>query len=126
MNLLGILENGLFALGQVLRLPVMTLLWICVGAALFMAGGAVVDFLARRRERQGFNLELWLQQGEVLGTSENRRQVLPLGLQGLLSDIEKGRSEARLGDGGLEHLVLECEEQLRATPASATTSFITA
>jgi hypothetical protein len=27
MNLLAVLENGLFALGQVLRLPVMVLLW---------------------------------------------------------------------------------------------------
>ena len=36
MNLLGTLENGLFALGQVLRFPVMALLWICVLAVLFM------------------------------------------------------------------------------------------
>jgi len=33
MNLLGILENGLFALSQVLRLPVILLLWLCVAAA---------------------------------------------------------------------------------------------
>ena len=45
MNLLGILENGLFALGQVLRFPVMTLLWVCVAAALFMMGATVFDFL---------------------------------------------------------------------------------
>ena len=35
MSLLGILEGGLFALGQVLRFPVMFLLWVCV-ATVFM------------------------------------------------------------------------------------------
>jgi NhaA family Na+:H+ antiporter len=30
VNLLPALENGLFALGQVLRFPVMALLWVCV------------------------------------------------------------------------------------------------
>ena len=39
MNVLQLLENGLFALGQVLRFPVMALLWVCVVAAIFMAGG---------------------------------------------------------------------------------------
>ena len=37
MNVLPALENGLFALGQVLRFPVMALLWVCVAAAVFMA-----------------------------------------------------------------------------------------
>lgn len=115
MNLLAILENGLFALGQVLRFPVMTLLWVCVAAALFMAGAALADFLARRRERQGFDLETWLQQGDILGANANRRRGLPSGLRRLLNDIEKGRSEARLDHGGLEHLVLECEQRVRAT-----------
>ena len=44
LNILGLLENGLFALGQVLRFPVMVLLWLCVGAALFMAGAASWNF----------------------------------------------------------------------------------
>ena len=43
MNLLPALENGLFALGQVLRFPVMVLLWVCVAAAVFMAGSCLVD-----------------------------------------------------------------------------------
>ena len=38
MSLLGLLESGLFALGQVMRFPVMFLLWICVAAVCFMAG----------------------------------------------------------------------------------------
>ena len=37
MNLLGTLENGLFALAQVLRFPVIVLLWVSVAAAVFMA-----------------------------------------------------------------------------------------
>ena len=53
LNLLGILENGLFALAQVLRLPVIVLLWVSVAAAVFMAGGCAMEFLARRRERAG-------------------------------------------------------------------------
>ena len=52
MNLLPLLENGLFALGQVLRFPVFALLWVCVAAAVFMAGSCLVDFVARRRERR--------------------------------------------------------------------------
>ena len=58
VNLLAHLENGLFALGQVLRFPVMVLLWACVCAALFMAGGCLAEFLSRRRERRGFQPQL--------------------------------------------------------------------
>jgi hypothetical protein len=80
MNLLGLLENGLFALGQVLRFPVMALLWVCVLAVLFMAGSAVVEALARRRERKGFDVEAWLRQGPVLAAEQGRRAQLPAAL----------------------------------------------
>ena len=113
MNLLGALENGLFALGQVLRFPVMVLLWICVLAVLFMAGSAVVEALARRRERKGFDVEAWLKQGQVLGVGDSRRAQLPAPLAHLLTDVELGRAEGRLGGGGLEHLVLANEERAR-------------
>ncbi len=113
MNLLGILENGLFALGQVLRFPVMALLWVCVLAVLFMAGGAVVEALARRRERKGFDVEAWLEQGRVLGVEDARRAQLPAPLACLLRDIERGLAEGRLVNGGLEHLVLANEERIR-------------
>jgi biopolymer transport protein ExbB/TolQ len=113
MNLLGALENGLFALGQVLRFPVMALLWVCVLAVLFMAGSAVIEALARRRERKGFDVEAWLEHGEVLGTAEARRAQLPVPLARLLADIERGRAEGRLAGGGLEHLVLANEERAR-------------
>jgi biopolymer transport protein ExbB/TolQ len=115
LNLLGALENGLFALGQVLRFPVMVLLWVCVVAALFLAGSCLADFIARRRERSGFDLDRWLQQGAVLGSNESRLTALPSGLRRLVRDIEHARVEDTLGDGGLEHLVLEQEEHVRHT-----------
>lgn len=115
MNVLAALENGLFALGQLLRFPVMALLWVCVAAVLFMAGAAVVEFLARRRERQGFDVEAWLDGGAVLGADAARRARLPLPLGRLLAAVEEARGEGRLGVGGLEHLVLASEERVRAS-----------
>ena len=115
MSVLGLLENGLFALGQVLRFPVMTLLWVCVAAVLFMGGRALVDFLARRRERTGFDVESWLEHGAVLGADAARRDRLPASLKRLLADIEQGRADNRLRAGGLEHLVLASEERARST-----------
>jgi biopolymer transport protein ExbB/TolQ len=113
MNVLGILENGLFALGQVLRLPVMALLWVCVGAVLIMGGSIVMDFLVRRRERAGFDGEAWLEGGAVLGAAQSRRGALPKALQRLLAEIEQSRAAGRLHAGGLEHLVLASEERAR-------------
>ena len=113
MNVLTILENGLFALGQVLRLPVMSLLWVCVLAALFMAGSCLTEFVARRRERRGFDLDKWLQQGPVLGADETRRRALPATLRDLLAEVESERAHGTLGGGGFEHLVLEREERVR-------------
>ena len=115
MNLLGILENGLFALSQVLRLPVILLLWLCVAAALFMSGGCVSEFLARRRERTGFNLNSWIEGGPVLGVTEARLSALPAPLRGLLTDVDRKHTRQSLGDGGLEHVVLEREAQVRRT-----------
>lgn len=113
MNLLPILENGLFALGQVLRFPVMALLWVCVAAAVFMAGSCVVDYVARIRERRGFDVTHWLKSGSVLDASESRRRALPALLRILVADVEQAREEHRIDAGGLEHLVLESEERLR-------------
>jgi hypothetical protein len=42
VNLLAVLENGLFALGQVMRFPVMVLLWGCVAGAVYMSGSPAV------------------------------------------------------------------------------------
>ena len=72
MSLLGTLENALFALAQVLRFPVIVLLWVSVAAAVFMTAGCVVEFLARRRERAGFDLSTWLDDGTLLGADDVR------------------------------------------------------
>jgi biopolymer transport protein ExbB/TolQ len=115
VSLLAILENGLFALGQVLRFPVMALLWACVAAVLFMTGTAVVDFLARRKERRGFDVERWLKAGTVLGANPARLAQLPPSLKRLVDAIESERSAGTLGTGALEHAVLLCEERTRAS-----------
>jgi biopolymer transport protein ExbB/TolQ len=113
MNLLGALENGLFALGQVLRFPVMALLWCCVAAALFLAGATAMEFVARRRERAGFNLQAWLRSGPVLGADAARVRTLPIALRRLVADVDARRSDGSLRCGGLEHLVLTREERIK-------------
>ena len=119
MNLLGTLENGLFALSQVLRFPVITLLWICVAAALFMAGGCLVEFLGRRRERRSFDLSVWVQAGPVLEADESRQRALPASLRGFLEEVNEDRKREAFRDGGLEHIVLEREERDRRTLRSS-------
>ena len=111
--MLGLLENGLFALSQVLRFPVIAMLWVCVGAALFMAGGCLIEFVARRRERYRFDLNDWLQSGPVLGSGPDRQNALPAPLQAMLADVEDELEKDALADGGLEHVVLEREERVR-------------
>ncbi len=113
MNVLAALENGLFALGQVLRFPVMALLWVCVLAAVFLAGSCVVEWVSRTRERRGFDVTAWLKAGSALAAPEPRRNALPASLRALLGDVERARAEGAIDDGGLEHLVLAREEQTR-------------
>ena len=120
MNILQVLENGLFALGQVLRFPVMTLLWVCVLASIFMAGHAVMEFVGRRRERQGFNLHQWLKQGPALAQGE-RLQRLPAHLRQMLAAIETEQEQGTLVNGAFEHLLLEREERLRHSLAPSRT-----
>ena len=112
MNLLAVLENGLFALGQVLRLPVMVLLWVCVAAVLFMAGGTLMEFASRRRERD-FRVADWLRAGQVLAADELRLTALPAALRHLLDEAGARRAHGGFRDGDLEHLVLQREDVLR-------------
>ena len=112
MNVLQLLENGLFALGQILRFPVMVLLWVCVASSIFMAGHALVEFIGRRRERQGFNLPAWLKAGPALAEGERLRQ-LPAHLRQLLTAVETEQKQGTLVNGAFEHLLLEREERLR-------------
>lgn len=121
MNLLPILENGLFALGQVLRFPVFALLWVAVAASVFMAGSCVVDYVARRRERRAFDITAWLTSGSAIDAPTARRELLPASLRHLLDDLERALEQKALGDGGLEHLVLEREERVRRPLNSART-----
>lgn len=111
--MLTTLENGLFALGQVLRAPVMALLWIGVFAVLFAAGSALVEFVARRRERHGFDLKRWLRQGAILNSEGQRIERLPQALRGLLAEVQAAAGESTLDDGAFENLLLEREEGLR-------------
>jgi biopolymer transport protein ExbB/TolQ len=115
VSLLQMLENGLFALGQVLRFPVMALLWVCVAAALFMAGSCLVELVTRRRERSGFDVGVWLKAGPVLAAADARLMRLPPVLRGLVSDVQQERAEGPLAPGALEHLVLQREERVRRT-----------
>jgi biopolymer transport protein ExbB/TolQ len=113
VNLLAALENGLFALGQVLRFPVFALLWVCVLASLFMAGSCVVDAVARRRERRGFQITAWLRGGSAIDAPAARMRDLPAALRQLLLRIQEARTQRTLGDGGLAHLLMEQEGRAR-------------
>lgn len=113
MNLLAALENGLFALGQVLRLPVFALLWGCVLVSVFMAGSCVLDAVARRRERRGFDIRAWLRTGTVLDAPDARVRALPAALRQLLARIHQARADGALAEGGLAHLLMEQEGRAR-------------
>ncbi len=113
MNFGDTLEQGLFALGQVLRLPVFILLWICVVMTVFYAASYLVEAVRRRRERDGFDLKQWLQEGVVTQTSVERRAMLPGTLGDMLASIQELDSQQALHHGGLENIVAEYEEKLR-------------
>lgn len=113
MSILGVLESGLFALGQVLRFPVMFLLWICVLTVCFMAGACFIDYLSRRKERKDFGIKAWLQQQSVLRAEMSQLASLPVYLKRFVEKLQDHHIEGQLDNGGLEHLVLEAEEGLR-------------
>ncbi len=114
MKFTDILENGLFALGQVLRLPVILMLWICVALMLYYVGTYLVEAVARRRDRAGFDLKRWLQQGQVLDTADDAREAtLPAELAQLLAAVRQLDRKQALHHGGLENVVAEAEERLR-------------
>ncbi len=113
MSLLGVLESGLFALGQVLRFPVMFLLWICVITVCFMAGSCLMDYLSRRDQRRGFNIKLWLKSQSVIHAGNEELASLPGLLQDFVQQIKSSHEASQLLDGGLEHLVMEAEEGIK-------------
>jgi biopolymer transport protein ExbB/TolQ len=113
LNILAALENGLFALGQVLRFPVFVLLWVCVLVSVFMAGACLIDAVARRRERRGFDIKAWLRAGTVLDAPPARVRQLPAALRQLLGRVHDARADGALGEGGLAHLLMEQEGRAR-------------
>jgi biopolymer transport protein ExbB/TolQ len=98
---------------------VIVLLWVCVAAALFMAGSCVAEFLARRRERGIFDLKEWIQSGSTLAADAERLAVLPAPLRTMLREVNEQREQEAFLDGGLEHIVLEREEQVRRSLAGS-------
>ena len=113
MSLLGILEGGLFGLSQVLRFPVMLLLWVCVASVCFMTGVCLIEYLSRRKERTGFNIKVWLQDVEILNPDATEFSHLPAFLKNFVEAVHHNKAVGELKDGGLEHLVMEAEEGLK-------------
>lgn len=115
MKFMDVLENGLFALGQVLRMPVMLMLWICVAVTVYYIGSYLMEAVARRRDRAGFDIKRWLQRGRLLdGTDEAMRDAaLPKNLARMLASMRELDQFQALHHGGLENVVAEAEEQLR-------------
>ncbi len=112
MNLLGVLENGLFALGQVLRLPVMGLLWACIALTLYYAGQSLVLFVSRR-SAAGFDIKSWVREGGALDAGADRAGGLPPSLRVFLVGAQAQQREGSLRNGGLENLLSEHEEEER-------------
>src|SRR5690606_39956151 len=70
-------------LGQVMRFPVMALLWVSVIAVCYMAGSCMMESLARRRARRAFDLKAWLRDNAVFD-AQARLDGLPPVLRNLV------------------------------------------
>jgi biopolymer transport protein ExbB/TolQ len=112
MNVLAVMENGLFALGQLMRFPVMALLWACVLIALFLAGSCLMDGVARRRQRHGFSLEAWLKSANDPWAQDRAGLTRPLAA--FLGSCASVRAAHGLDEAGLEKLLQEHEDALRS------------
>lgn len=113
MNFLEMLENGLYALGQIFRLPIMLSLWICFAMVCFALGRYVIDLMARRRERSHFSISAWVSDGAILSASADRLTALPAPLRCFTVAAQQLQASQNLQHGGLENLVAESEENLR-------------
>lgn len=65
MPVIDLLDRGLFALGELLRAPVVLLLWGCVLWACALLGGGLADALARSRQRRAFDMAAWTSEGSI-------------------------------------------------------------
>lgn len=75
MTVIDLLDRGLFALGALLRGPVVLLLWVCVLWAFGLLGAWVADALARRRQRNGFEVAAWAGRREPQGLPPTLRRL---------------------------------------------------
>lgn len=115
MNLLSLLESGLFALGQVMRFPVIALLWLAVVAVLFSAGRCLRQVWLGRHRHSQFDLQRWLKTGKVLEADSGRLVELPLVLNDFVAEIKAQRAEqASFITADMTYLLLAREEKLRA------------
>lgn len=110
MSLLGVLENGLFALGQVLRFPVMVALWLCVIAVAYHVGLAGADVVRRMAAARSFDVKRWVNSGPVLGADAERLSALPVKLRRFVDGVQTQGRAGTLLHGGLENVLAEHEE----------------
>jgi biopolymer transport protein ExbB/TolQ len=110
MNIVDMLDRGLYALGALLHAPIVVLLWVCVIAAVALTGSLLADALARRRQRRGFDVRIWKPAAGAEG--------LPQPLAALYLDAE-AIAEASEYATRLEERLLQHETQARerALPA---------
>lgn len=120
MSFLSALEGGLFAIGQILRLPVMFALWICVLLTAYQFGLACVAFM-RGLSRRGFEIKAWVNRGPVLAASAERRLALPRHLSDFLARVQLQAGQGSLQAGGLENVLAESEDAVRRSLDTART-----
>lgn len=105
MNVVELLDRGLFALGTLLHAPVVVLLWICVLWALALCGALFADALARRRQRGDFDAAAW--------AATRNLDALPRGLAAFYREAAALARDARLRPR-LDECLLRFETQIRS------------
>lgn len=116
MEILPLLENSLFAIGQLLRLPIMVLLWVCVVGSLFSLGHCFSDFLRRQRERSRFELNRWAQNTtSIHQASINELSQLPSELRHFVTSLNRSDNDTSLTQHQLTLLLLSAEDKVRSS-----------
>ena len=113
MNVLGVLESGLFALAQVLRLPVMVALWVCVIVVVFHIGQSIAVRFKGAAAAKRFDVKGWVNAGCVLGADATRVALLPSSLRSFVASAQQQLTNGTLQHGGLENVLAEHEEVAR-------------
>lgn len=115
MNLLSLMESGLFALGQIMRFPVIALLCLSVIAVLFIGGRCLRQLWLYRHQDNHFALPLWLKTGNALAADDERIIELPPVLKHFVEEVKQQYSDQKtftLAD--ITYLLLAREDHLRA------------